>query len=421
MPREPASTALALAIVGEAFVVVVVGGMGSIGGAYIAALAIGVLKALCVWLGTVDLLGVAVSFPKLTQVIEFLFMAVVLAVKPQGLLGRRESLNLLTLNQEFKPLPRPNNTFKICAVLAVAAILAWLVSQASGSYAVTLATEVAIAALFAMSLHFLLGTAGMPSFGHAALFGVGAYTVGVIHQQLGLGIALTLVMAASVGAAVGVVTALLTAKMTGVYRAMLTLAIAQLLWSASYQWDGLTGGSNGLTDVWADPPWNNNAWLLWLCMALLALCTAAMLLGLRSRLGLQLRALRDAPARAASLGLHPLRLRMGAFAISGWVAALAGALYALTKGTVAPDVLAVHQSVNGLIMVLLGGVNSLTGALTGAAAWTLIQDILIRQVPYWRAAMGSLILLVVLYFPYGISGVLERFSATKRTGHRSHV
>ena len=112
--------------------------------------------------------------------------------------------------------------------------------------------------------------------------------------------------------------------------------------------------------------------------------------------------------RAASLGLYPLRLRVASFAASGVVAGIAGALFTWTKGTVAPDVLAVHQSVNGLVMVLLGGVNSLTGAVSGAVLWTLAQDWLLRNVFYWRAALGALIVLLVVLLPNGVSGFLER-------------
>jgi branched-chain amino acid transport system permease protein len=192
---------------------------------------------------------------------------------------------------------------------------------------------------------------------------------------------------------------------------MLTLAIAQLLWSASYQWDGLTGGSNGLTGLWPTAPFDAAKPLLWLVLAVCVVVSLLAAWALRSRWGLQVRALRDSPQRAASLGLHPLRLRVASFAVSGWVAGLAGALFAWTKGTVAPDALAVHQSVNGLVMVLLGGVNTVTGALSGAVLWTLAQDWLLRNVEYWRAALGAAILLMVLALPNGVSGWLERWKA----------
>ena len=158
--------------------------------------------------------------------------------------------------------------------------------------------------------------------------------------------------------------------------------------------------------------------MLGLCVGVLLIAYIALGFGLRSRWGLALRALRDSPARAASLGLYPLRLRAGAFACSGLLAGLAGALYVFAKGTVAPDVLAVHQSVAGLVMVLMGGVNSLTGALTGAALWTVLQDNLIRSVPYWRAALGGVILLLVMLLPMGLSGWAERLGRKKGSGAR---
>lgn len=414
MPREPASTALALAVVGDAFVVVVVGGMGSLKGAYLAAVAVGVLKSLCIWLGTQEVLGLTVVFPKLTQVVEFLLMAVVLAVRPQGLFGTQESLNTSVLANEYRPLKRLSGPYlaALMAMLGCLIALACLLPQ--GSYGLTLMVEAAIAFLFALSLHWLLAPSGMVSFGHAALFGVGAYAAGlwITHGWI-----VALLVGASSGAFLGIVSALLTAQMTGVYRAMLTLAIAQLLWSASIQWDNLTGGSNGLTGVWPPPPFDQTKPLLWLTLSLCVAATLAAAWALRSRWGLQLRALRDSPQRAVSLGLQARWLRTSSFAASGWCAGLAGALYTFSKGTVAPDVLAVHQSVNALVMVLLGGVNTLTAAFSGATAWVLLSDWILRSVPYWRAALGGTILLMVLLLPNGISGLLEYRPLRKPSPH----
>ena len=407
MPREPASTALALAVVGDAFVIVVVGGLGSLKGAYIAALAVGLLKALCLWLGTQTVLGLDIAFPKLVHVVEFLLMAAVLAFRPQGLYGKVETVTASLSAQEYTPLKALAKPFKWVLYLAIALLCAWVLWLPPKAYALTVLLDMGIAFLFAISLHWLLGPAGMPSFGHAALFGVGAYAVGALHPQLG--IAGGLLIAGAAAALLGVVTALLTARMSGVYRAMLTLAIAQLLWSASYQWDGLTGGSNGLTGLWPAAPFDSAKPLLWLVMGVCGAVSVAAAWALRSRWGLQVRALRDSPQRAASLGLHPMRLRVASFAASAWVAGMAGALFAWTKGTVAPDVLAVHHSVNALVMVLLGGVNTLTGALSGAVLWTLAQDWLLRNVDYWRAALGAAILLMVLALPNGVSGWAEKW------------
>lgn len=408
MPREPASTGLALSVVGDAFVIVVIGGLGSLKGAYIAALAVGILKAMCLWLGTQSLFGVDIPFPKLVQVLEFLLMVAVLSFKPHGLLGRAETLASAVLANEYKPLLSPQSAkhLKIMSLCVLLLAVGLVFFRADQGYVLTLLLDIGIAFLFAISLHWLLGPAGMPSFGHAALFGIGAYTVGMTHAHLG--VAAGLLAAALAAAALGAITALLTTRMSGVYRAMLTLAIAQLLWSASYQWDSFTGGSNGLTGLWAAAPFDRNQALAGLTLAVCTVVTVAAWFAIHSRWGLQVRALRDSPQRAASLGLFPLRLRVASFAASGWVAGMAGALFAWTKGTVAPDVLAVHQSVNGLVMVLLGGVNTLTGALTGAVLWTLGQDWLLRHVEYWRAALGLVILTLVMLLPNGVSSLFEK-------------
>ncbi|HWH84233.1 MAG TPA: branched-chain amino acid ABC transporter permease, partial [Burkholderiaceae bacterium] len=169
LPREPANLGLDLLTIGDAFVVVVVGGMGSIPGAYVAALLIAEVKAICIGIGAVELFGIAFSFSKLTLVVEFLVMAVVLVVRPWGLLGRPQALSRNAGPAEA-PLRRADAPVKIAGALLLIALLAWPVATASSPYLTVLAIDLLTAALFAASLHFIMGPAGMHSFGHAAYF-----------------------------------------------------------------------------------------------------------------------------------------------------------------------------------------------------------------------------------------------------------
>ena len=250
LPREPANLNMDLAVVAEAFVVTVVGGLGSIPGAFVAALLIGLTKALCIALGTVEVAGIAIAFPRMTLVVEFVVMAVVLAVKPHGLLGRPAAAPPTT------PLPEQRTLVRLPgprAALVAAALLALLLSMPlwSDAYTLVLATDVLIAALFAASLQFILGPGGMTSFGHAAWFGIGAYAAALAFKH-GWPMPAALALAPAAAMAAAVLLGAFAVRLAGVYLAMLTLAFAQIVWSIVFQWDAVTGGSNGLVGIW--PP-----------------------------------------------------------------------------------------------------------------------------------------------------------------------
>jgi branched-chain amino acid transport system permease protein len=174
LPREPAHLGLDMATIGDAFVVVVVGGMGSIPGAFVAALLIAEIKALCIAVGTVDILGVSFAFSKLTLVVEFLVMAAVLMVRPWGLLGKPQSAPRISTEQEA-PFALSSVRSQWVWLCIGTALLALPVFTTDSPYTLVLGIDLLIAALFAASLHFIMGPAGMHSFGHAAYFGVGAY------------------------------------------------------------------------------------------------------------------------------------------------------------------------------------------------------------------------------------------------------
>ena len=412
LPREPAALNLDLLTIGDAFVVVVVGGMGSIPGAYVAALLIAEIKALCVGLGTVHWLGVDFSFSKLTLVAEFLVMAVVLVWRPWGLLGRPQaaSRNTAAIEAPLRPASTP---LRLAAALLGMALLALPLLTAASPYTTVLAIDLLTAALFAASLHFIMGPAGMHSFGHAAYFGLGAYGAALLLQKANLPMEVALLAAPLVAGAGALIFGWFCVRLSGVYLAMLTLAFAQIVWSITFQWDDLTGGSNGLTGVWPAAWLANKQAYYYLTLVLVA----AGVLGLRrvlfSPFGYALRAGRDSPLRADAIGLDMPRLQWLAFVLAALMAGLAGALYAFSKGSISPDSLGVGRSVDGLVMVLLGGVQTLTGPVVGAVTFTWLQDSVARATDYWRALLGAIILLLVLAFPQGLAGaagqLAERF------------
>ena len=412
LPREPAALNLDLLTIGDAFVVVVVGGMGSIPGAYVAALLIAEIKALCVGLGAVHWLGVDFSFSKLTLVVEFLVMAVVLVWRPWGLLGRPQaaSRNTAAIEAPLRPASTP---LRVAAALLASVLLALPLLTAASPYTTVLAIDLLTAALFATSLHFIMGPAGMHSFGHAAYFGLGAYAAALLLQKANLPMEAALLAAPFAAGLGALVFGWFCVRLSGVYLAMLTLAFAQIVWSITFQWDDFTGGSNGITGVWPAPWLADKQAYYYLTLALVA----AGVLGLRrvlfSPFGYALRAGRDSPLRADAIGLDVPRLQWAAFVLAAIAAGLAGALYAFSKGSISPDSLGVGRSVDGLVMVLLGGVQTLTGPVVGAVTFTWLQDSVARITDYWRALLGAIILLLVLVFPQGIAGaagqLLERF------------
>lgn len=411
LPREPASLEADMLTIGAAFVVVVVGGMGSIPGAFIAALLVAELKAICIWLGVQEIGGVEISFSKLTLVVEFLVMAVVLVWRPWGLLGKPQSLSRNGGEPERPLQPSGRAATSGWVALLVALVLLPLLSGNlsgdSGSYSTVLLTDIFIAALFAASLHFILGPGGMHSFGHAAYFGLGAYGAALLVRNLDLSMPAALLLGPLAAAAGALLYGWFCVRLSGVYLTMLTLAFAQISWAIVFQWDDFTGGSNGVTGVWP-PEWaSNGPAFYWLALALCALGIWLLRRMLFSPLGYALRAARDSALRADAIGIDVRRVQWTAFVIAGLFAGLAGALFAFSKGGVAPDALSVTKSVDGLVMVMLGGVQTLAGPVVGAAAFTWLHDTVARNTEYWRALLGTIMLILVLLAPQGLAGYAQ--------------
>jgi len=393
IPREPANLEIDLGLVADAFVVVVVGGMGSIPGAFLAALLIGEIKAFCIGLG----------YSEITLVVEFIVMAVVLVLRPWGLLGRPLA--------QARAAAAPEAAFGFAPqrlMLLLVAALA-LVPLASDAYTLVLLTDVFVFALFAVSLHFLLGPGGMVSFGHAAYFGLGAYAAALLLLRYRLPMELALLAAPLAALAGAALFGWFCVRLSGIYLAMLTLAFAQIVWSVAFQWDELTGGSNGLVGVWP-APWlaSRTAYYL-LTLALCASCILLLWKIVVSPFGYALRASRDSPLRAEAVGIDVRAQQWAGFILAGTFAGLSGALFAFSKGSISPETLSVPRSVDGLVMVLLGGLQTLTGPVWGAALFTWLEDTVSREIAYWRAAMGAVILLLVLAFPQGLGGTLRKW------------
>ena len=296
-------------------------------------------------------------------------------------------------------------------------VLALLVMPAltkSSPYMAVLVTDIMIAALFAASLHFIMGPAGMHSFGHAAYFGLGAYGAALVVRSLNLPMEVAVILGPVVAAIGALVVGWFCVRLSGVYLAMLTLAFAQIFWAVVYQWDDFTGGSNGLTGVWPAQWLSEKSNYYYFCLLLVALGVFLLRRFLFSPFGYAMRAGRDSPLRSDAIGINVKRVQWAAFVVAGLFAGLAGVLFAFSKGSISPDVLAVSKSVDGLVMVLLGGVQTLAGPIVGATSFTWLQDAVSRNTDYWRAMLGAIILILVLLFPQGIAGFARQIVYGKR-------
>ncbi len=408
LPREPASLALDLQRIGDAFAVVIVGGMGSIHGAAWAALLITAVQSLCVALGTSHIGGVEVVWSQWTQAFTFALMAAVLVWRPWGLMGRPlGEVRTAASPAAIRAGPSRFGASHLWALgLWLLVALPWL--QPHGSYFWILGIDVAIAMLYATGLRLLVGPAGLHSFGHAAYFGLGAYAAALLHLHAGWGLLPGLLGGAAVGMAAAWVLGALCVNHLGVYLAMLTLSMAQVMWAIAQQWEGVTGGSNGITGVWTQAPWDQPWALLALGLGLNLVVTWGLHRMLQSPTGWALQASQQSPQRALALGIPVSGLRWASFVVAGGLAGASGALFVFAKGSVSPQALSVAQSVDGLLMVMLGGWHQALGALMGAVAWVGLHDALLRSVEHWRAAMGVLLWLLVLRLPEGLAGLWPR-------------
>jgi branched-chain amino acid transport system permease protein len=390
IPKEAVNLQMDLNIIAEAFVVVVIGGLGSVTGAFLAALLVGEISAF----------GILV-FPQLTTMLTFVVMAVVLVIRPYGLLGKPEARSRITTEATEVALVPPNRRWLYGAIGVVALLVVF--PMFASEYMQLLVIETLILALFAASLHFIMGIGGLVSFGHAAWFGVGAYAAALLYSKTGISMLGGFTAAPILAGALALAFGWFCIRLTGVYLAMLTLAFAQILWSIAFQ-SGWTGGDNGILGLWP-PVWlDGKDGYYYLVLALCLISFSALYRAVFAPFGYVLRAARDSALRAEAIGINVRRQQWFAFAIAGGFAGLAGALHVFHQGSVFPTVLSIPQSLDALVMVLLGGVQTLIGPLVGAATYHLLQTEIMRATQYWRAILGAVILLLVVAFPQGIVG-----------------
>jgi branched-chain amino acid transport system permease protein len=280
-----------------------------------------------------------------------------------------------------------------------------------------LGSRVLVLGLAAMSLNFLLGFTGVLSFGHAAYFGLGAYGVGMTLKYLVPSTPLGILVGVAAGALAAALIGALIVKLRGVYFAMVTIAFGQVFFFIAFRWNSVTGGDDGLTG-WSrqaldlgfaniDIAGNGTAFY-YLVLALFAAAVGIMAVLLRSPFGRTLLAIRENERRARFLGIPVEQHIWLSFVISCLFVALAGTLYALLNNFTDPRALRWDQSGNFVIMAVLGGMRSFWGPLIGAAIFVVLQDYVSSHTENWMSFIGLFFVLVVLFFPRGVLGIIRR-------------
>ena len=309
--------------------------------------------------------------------------------------------------------PRPWLTTVIVFALLLT-VPVWL--PMLGGYT-ALAGRVLVLGLAAMSFNLLLGFTGVMSFGHAAYFGLGAYGAGLTLKYVTASTPLAMLAGVALGGILGTLFGLLIVQRRGVYFAMVTVAFGQIAFYVAYSWDSLTGGYDGLRGF-SRAPLNlgfatiditsNSTYFYYFLLAVFAIATGLQALLLASPFGRTLVAIRENERRARFLGIPIERHIWLSFSISCCFTALAGSLYALLNNFADP--MGLHYSLSGeiVIMTVMGGMRAFWGPLVGAALFVLLQDYISSMTVNWMSFVGLIFVLVVLFFPRGLLGMLQR-------------
>lgn len=272
-------------------------------------------------------------------------------------------------------------------------------------YGLKLASEALILGLYAMAFNLLFYQAGLLSFGQAAFFGVGGYTMALLFGRAGWPFLLTLPVALLASGLAALLIGGLSIRLTRIYFTMLTLAFAQLLYSVAHKWYAFTGGDNGITDLRPAGLLGESLPFYYFTLAFFALGLTLLWHLDRAPFGYALRALRDNRARAEAVGIDGYRHLLLAFVLAGVLSGGAGFLQAALQRSVFPDYLFWTKSAEAIIAAILGGSGVFLGPALGAGVFLLLRVWVQAETEYWPFFLGVLLLALVLFFPRGLGGV----------------
>jgi branched-chain amino acid transport system permease protein len=306
--------------------------------------------------------------------------------------------------------------------VALVVLAALLVPALGSRYYTFVATDVAILALFAVSLNLLLGYTGLVSFGHAAYFGIGAYTTGILMKHGGAPFVLAWPAGGILAGLFALVFGFFCVRLTKIYFAMLTLAFAQIVWAICFKWNELTGGEQGMPEI----PYPDFGWIdrlaavvplaggyrtsdhfYFTTLILVGLCLWLLRRIVDSPFGRMLTTVRENAERAEFIGVNVRRYELAAFVIAGAFAGLAGGLFGIFNRGVFPDFAYWTKSSEVLIMTLLGGMGTFYGPAVGALVLLWLNQQIVSYTQYWPLVLGAILVLLLFAFPGGIAGALS--------------
>jgi branched-chain amino acid transport system permease protein len=280
-----------------------------------------------------------------------------------------------------------------------------------------LANDIVIWALFATSLNLLVGVTGLVSFGHAAYFGIGAYTTGLLMKKLAVPFLLAFPAAGVLAGALALGFGFFCVRLTRIYFAMLTLAFAQIVWAICFKWNEVTGGEQGMPEI-PYPSFEGIAslplvgggrtaeYFYFLTLVLVALCLYVLRRIVGSPFGRMLATIRENAERAEFIGVNVRRYELAAFVLAGAFAGLAGGLFGIFNRGVFPDFAYWTKSSEVLIMTLLGGISTFYGPAIGALVLILLNQQITAYTEYWPFVLGTVLVVLLFVFPGGIAGAV---------------
>jgi branched-chain amino acid transport system permease protein len=294
-----------------------------------------------------------------------------------------------------------------------------------GPYAISLVTQILVFSIFTMSLDLLLGYVGLPSFGHAAFLGLGAYAAAILSVRIGISnIGVALIAAALLASLGALVLGVLAMRTSGVYFLMLTLAFAQIIAAAAQNWTPVTGGSNGLPGVKSPdlvvPGWRipDGVPFYLLTLGVTATCFFILFRVVHSPFGRALVGIHQNEVRMRALGYNVALYRLAAFWIGGVFASIGGVMYAYFNHFISPTDVGFALSGSAVLMVLIGGSGTLIGAVVGTSIYLLIQNWLSSYTDRWQLVLGILFVLFVLFVRGGLIGMWAQLRSLRSIGGR---
>ena len=300
-------------------------------------------------------------------------------------------------------------------------VAAFFVPAAGSRFYTFLANDVVIWALFATSLNLLVGYTGLVSFGHAAYFGIGAYTTGILMKKAGVTFLVAFPAAGLVAGLFALLFGFFCVRLTKIYFAMLTLAFAQIVWAICFKWNEVTGGEQGMPEIpYPDfsglerigtvlpvvGGYRTSEYFYFLTLVLVAVCFWVLRRIVASPFGRMLTTIRENPERAEFIGVNVRRFELAAFVLAGGFAGLAGGLFGIFNRGVFPDFAYWTKSSEVLIMTLLGGMGAFYGPALGALALLWLNQQIVSVTEYWPLILGSILVILLFVFPGGLAGAL---------------